>query len=61
MKNVFATASILALDASGALAGGIDRSGQDIGILFENGGCIELTFGVVMPSVSGSVAGGAVP
>jgi long-subunit fatty acid transport protein len=60
MKMVFATASVLAMGVSGVLAGGIDRSGQDIGIIFEDGGYIELSFGVVTPSVSGTVGGGAV-
>ncbi|NBZ87999.1 OmpP1/FadL family transporter [Stagnihabitans tardus] len=39
--------------AAGAMAGGIDRSGQDIGILFEPGSSIRLEFGSVTPSLSG--------
>lgn len=39
--------------ATGALAGGIDRSGQDIGILFETGTNLRLDFGSVAPSLSG--------
>ena len=53
MKIVFAAASVLALGASGVLAGGIDRSGQSIAAIFEPGTYVELTFGQVMPSVSG--------
>ena len=53
MKNAIAAASILALGASGALAGGIDRSGQSIAVIFEPGTYVELSFGQVMPSVSG--------
>ena len=61
MKNLIASASVLAVTATGALAGGIDRSGQGIGIIFEDGGYVELSFGMVMPSVTGSVLGGALP
>lgn len=57
MKSILVSASILAVSASGALAGGLDRSGQGIGIIFEEGGFVELSFGMVMPSVSGVVAG----
>ena len=44
----------LALCAQAASAGGIDRSGQSIGALFEKGTYGELSFGYVSPSVSGS-------
>ena len=40
-------------------AGGIDRSGQSIGAIFEDGKYVELSYGYVTPSVSGSIAGGA--
>lgn len=48
------TASALALMSSAAAAGGIDRSGQGLGPLFENGSYVELGFGMVTPSVSGN-------
>lgn len=48
------TASALALMTTAAVAGGIDRSGQGIGILFEKGTYGELSFGTVSPSVSGT-------
>jgi long-chain fatty acid transport protein len=52
MKQVLmATVGIVAV-ASGAQAGGIDRSGQGIGFLFEPGSYAELSFGIVSPSVS---------
>lgn len=54
MKNILVTASVLAVSASGALAGGIDRSGQGNSIIFENGNYVELSFGSVIPSVSGN-------
>jgi long-chain fatty acid transport protein len=37
-----------------AQAGGIDRSGQGIGILFEEGRKLELSYGRVQPSISGT-------
>ncbi len=48
------SASMLAVGASGALAGGLDRSGQGVGIIFEEGGYVELSFGLVSPDVSGA-------
>lgn len=54
MRNIGMAASILALMAGAAAAGGIDRSGQNIGILFEKGRVVELSFGSVSPSVSGN-------
>ena len=42
--------------AAVANAAGLDRSGQSIGVLFEQGRYGELSFGAVSPSVSG-VAG----
>jgi long-subunit fatty acid transport protein len=50
-----ATAAALAsLGATVAQAGGIDRSGQPIGIIFEEGRTIQLSFGFAMPSVDGN-------
>jgi long-chain fatty acid transport protein len=52
MKRILmAIAGSLAI-ASGAQAGGIDRSGQGIGFIFEPGTYAELSFGIVSPSVS---------
>lgn len=48
------TAASLAVTATSAFAGGIDRSGQSIGILFEKGNYAELSFGRVSPSVDGN-------
>lgn len=55
MKNV-ATGAIAALLASTAIAsaGGIDRSGQSVGILFEEGSYVEFSYGYVDPTVSGT-------
>lgn len=54
MKRILSWLAALTLTASAAHAGGIDRSGQSIGALFENGSYAELSFGQVMPSVSGN-------
>jgi long-subunit fatty acid transport protein len=49
-----ASASLIALSASAATAGGIDRSGQGIAPLFEAGNYGELSFGSVNPDVDGT-------
>lgn len=48
------TAAALAAVATGAQAGGIDRSGQGLGPLFEKGRYIELSFGYLAPTVDGT-------
>jgi long-subunit fatty acid transport protein len=58
MTRVLTTASILALGATSALAGGIDRSGQSVGIIFEQGNYIEFSLGTVSPNVSGTAIAG---
>lgn len=61
MKNILKGASLLALMASASHAGGIERSTQSVGILFEEGkNYLELSYGRVRPSVHGTdVLGGA--
>ncbi len=59
MKKIISTIGAFALGATAAHAGGIDRSGQSVGILFEKGNYAEFSFGRVSPSVSGSGAGTA--
>lgn len=54
MKNVLRTASILAIAAGSAQAGGIDRSGQSVAVIFEDGNYAEFSLGTVSPSVSGT-------
>ncbi|SEN97811.1 Long-chain fatty acid transport protein [Pseudorhodobacter antarcticus] len=54
MKKITTTLGAIALTATAAHAGGIDRSGQNIGVLFEKGRVVELSFGRVMPTVSGN-------
>jgi len=52
MKKTIASAAFLAICASGATAGGIDRSGQGIGVIFEEGQVFTASLGYVMPTVS---------
>lgn len=59
MQRYLVGAAVLALTAGTAQAGGIDRSGQGIGFMFEEGNVVELTFGSVSPSVSGTVGAAA--
>ena len=55
MKQFTALCGVLAgLVAGTANAGGIDRSGQPIGILFEKANYVELSFGQINPSVTGN-------
>lgn len=60
MKNILTVGAALMLTTTAATAGGIDRSGQSIGAIFEDGKYVELSYGYVTPSVSGSILGGAV-
>ncbi|AZV78175.1 hypothetical protein EBB79_10000 [Parasedimentitalea marina] len=57
MNKYIATSAMLALVSGGASAGGIDRSGQTLGALFEEGNYVELSFGSISPDVSGTAIG----
>ncbi|MCX7888551.1 MAG: hypothetical protein N2422_02330 [Rhodobacteraceae bacterium] len=59
MKQALLAAGALALAAGDASAGGVERSGQFVGILFEEGNVAQLSFAVGSPDVSGTVGGGA--
>jgi len=52
-----ATAASFAVFATGAVAGGIERSTQSVGLMFETGDYAEFTLGSISPSVSGSFGG----
>ncbi|KPU84072.1 hypothetical protein JI58_06080 [Marinosulfonomonas sp. PRT-SC04] len=54
------TVAGIALTAGTAFAGGIERSSQSVGVLFEEGTYGEVTFSTVSPSVSGTF-GGVIP
>ncbi|UWP99784.1 OmpP1/FadL family transporter [Aliiroseovarius crassostreae] len=58
MKSFALTAASVALTATTGIAGGIDRSGQDISILFEKGNHVQLTFASVSPNVEGTAVAG---
>jgi len=53
MKKILLGTTLLAASAFGAQAGGLDRSGQDMGILFEAGNKFELSFGHARPNLDG--------
>ena len=55
MKQFAIAAAALTAAASTATAGGVDRSGQSIAPLYQEGNYAEISFGVVSPSVSGTV------
>lgn len=54
MGRVLLTASALAITASAASAGGVDRSGQSVAIIFEPGNYAEFSLGGVNPDVAGN-------
>lgn len=54
MKNVMTAGAALLLTTSIASAGGLDRSGQGVGVLFEDGDVVQLSFRAAAPSVSGT-------
>lgn len=56
MKNVISVGAALMLTTTAAHAGGLDRSGQSVGAIFEDGGYVELSYGFVQPDVTGSAA-----
>lgn len=60
MKRVMTSMVALAIGAGAAHAGGVERSTQSVGILFEQGNYGEVSFGAFNPDVSGSVGGGTV-
>lgn len=55
MKRILSTAIAMAAAASGAQAGGVERSAQSVAILFEQGRYAELSFGSVSPDVRGTL------
>lgn len=55
MKTILTAGAALLMTTSIATAGGLDRSGQSVGAIFEDGNYAELSFGSVNPSVSGNM------
>lgn len=56
MKKALFQACALFAGATGAYAGGLDRSGQGVNILFEQGSVVQARLGYAIPDVSGSTA-----
>lgn len=54
MKKLMTSVAALAAAAGMAEAGGVDRSGQSIGIIFEKSNYVELSYGVINPNVTGN-------
>lgn len=54
MHRLLMTSALVLGAASGAYAGGIDRSGQPIDIIFKDGNYAELSFARTNPNVSGN-------
>lgn len=52
--RVLAATTALVASSSVAYAGGLDRSGQPIGVIFEDGNVVEFSFGFTQPSVDGT-------
>ena len=60
-RNLSTAAAVALLSLSTPVfAGGYDRSGQSVSVIFEDGRYAEFSIGGVFPSVSGTYAGGAV-
>ena len=53
MKTSYLALAVFGLGAVSAQAGGLDRSGQPIGIIFEQGNVVEFSLGYTRPSVDG--------
>ncbi len=54
MKRVLGTTAVFLITAAPAFAGGIDRSGQPIGVIFEEAdNYFELSYGRIRPEVDG--------
>ncbi len=56
MKTYMTAGAALLMTTGIAAAGGLDRSGQGIGVIFEDGAYAELSFGSVTPRVSGTAS-----
>ena len=54
MKQALTVGAALLLTTSMAQAAGLDRSGQGIGVIFEDGSSVELSFGSVRPGKYGA-------
>ncbi len=55
MKKTLVQACALFVGATAVQAGGIDRSGQGVNILFEKGSAVQFRLGYASPDISGTV------
>lgn len=53
MKTTVIAAGLLIAGATAAIAGGIDRSRTDVGLLFEDGSRVKLSYTYVSPNITG--------
>jgi len=53
MKNYITSATAVCLTAGSAYAGALDRTGQSIDVLFEDGRYVEFSLGYISPEVTG--------
>lgn len=56
MKYAFSGAAVLLISAAPVMAGGIDRSGQFLGPLFEPGNYAEFSWSLAKPTISSDIA-----
>ena len=54
MKHLAVAATVFTVAAGGVQAGGLDRSGTPIDIIFEKGNYAEVSLGYVMPDITGN-------
>jgi len=57
MRNTLLGAATLSLASGAALAGGLDRSGQGINLIFEEGDAVQFAYSYADPSLSGTLGG----
>ena len=57
MKKALLNACALCVGATAVHAGGIDRSGQGINVIFEEGSVVQFRLGYTSPSVTGTMLG----
>ncbi|WP_195821960.1 OmpP1/FadL family transporter [Roseobacter sp. MH60115] len=54
MRNYLKSVTALCLAAGGAHAGALDRTGQSVDVLFEDGRYVEFSFATISPNLSGT-------
>ncbi len=57
MRKALLSACALCVGATAGYAGGLDRSGQGINLIFEEGSAVQFRLGYTSPSVSGTLGG----